>query len=98
MASDEQTLALFQTRVRQMLLQFKQLKKENEELYAMVDKAENEARELRAELKRKTDEYDTLKMTKMLEVSDADIDASKNRLARLIRGVNKCIAILSEQK
>ncbi len=98
MASDEQTLALFQTRVRQMLLQFKQLKKENEELYAMVDKAENEARELRAELKRKTDEYDTLKMTKMLEVSDADIDASKNRLARLIRDVNKCIAILSEQK
>lgn len=98
MASDEQTLALFQTRVRQMLLQFKQLKKENEELYAMVDKAENEARELRAALKRKTDEYDTLKMTKMLEVSDADIDASKNRLARLIRDVNKCIAILSEQK
>lgn len=98
MASDEQTLALFQTRVRQMLLQFKQLKKENEELYAMVDKAENEARELRAELKRKTDEYDTLKMTKMLEVSDADMDASKNRLARLIRDVNKCIAILSEQK
>ena len=98
MASDGQTLALFQTRVRQMLLQFKQLKKENEELYAMVDKAENEARELRAELKRKTDEYDTLKMTKMLEVSDADIDASKNRLARLIRDVNKCIAILSEQK
>ncbi len=98
MASDEQTLALFQTRVRQMLLQFKQLKKENEELYAMVDNAEREARELRAELKRKSEEYDTLKMAKMLEVSDADIDASKNRLARLIRDVNRCIAILSEQK
>lgn len=98
MASDEQTLALFQTRVRQMLLQFKQLKKENEELYAMVDNAEREARELRAELKRKSEEYETLKMAKMLEVSDADIDASKNRLARLIRDVNRCIAILSEQK
>ena len=98
MASDEQTLALFQTRVRQMLLQFMQLKKENEELYAMVDNAEREARELRAELKRKSEEYDTLKMAKMLEVSDADIDASKNRLARLIRDVNRCIAILSEQK
>lgn len=98
MASDEQTLALFQTRVRQMLIQFKQLKKENEELYAMVDNAEREARELRAELKRKSEEYDTLKMAKMLEVSDADIDASKNRLARLIRDVNRCIAILSEQK
>ena len=98
MTPDDKTLVHFQTRVRQMLLQFKQLKKENEELYAMVDNAEREARELRAELKRKSEEYDTLKMAKMLEVSDADIDASKNRLARLIRDVNRCIAILSEQK
>lgn len=98
MASDEHTLSVFQTRVRQMLLQYQQLKKENEELYAMVDQAERETRGLRAELERKEQEYDTLKMMKMLEVSDNDLDATKNRLARLIRDVNKCIAILSEQK
>lgn len=98
MASDELTLSVFQTRVRQMLLQYQQLKKENEELYAMVDQAERETRGLRAELERKEQEYDTLKMMKMLEVSDNDLDATKNRLARLIRDVNKCITILSEQK
>lgn len=98
MASDEQTLSVFQTRVRQMLLRYQQLKKENEELYAMVDQAERETRGLRAELERKEQEYDTLKMMKMLEVSDNDLDATKNRLARLIRDVNKCITILSEQK
>lgn len=98
MASDEHTLSVFQTRVRQMLLQYQQLKKENEELYAMVDQAERETRGLRAELERKEQEYDTLKMMKMLEVSDNDLDATKNRLARLIRDVNKCITILSEQK
>lgn len=98
MASDEHTLSVFQTRVRQMLLQYQQLKKENEELYAMVDQAERETRGLRAELERKEQEYDTLKMMKMLEVSDTDLDATKNRLARLIRDVNKCITILSEQK
>ena len=98
MASDDQTLSVFQTRVRQMLLQYQQLKKENEELYAMVDQAERETRGLRAELERKEQEYETLKMMKMLEVSDNDLDATKNRLARLIRDVNKCIAILSEQK
>ena len=36
MANDEQALALFQTRVRQMILRFDQLRKENDELYAMV--------------------------------------------------------------
>lgn len=98
MASDDQNLSVFQTRVRQMLLRYQQLKKENEELYAMVDQAERETRGLRAELERKEQEYETLKMMKMLEVSDNDLDATKNRLARLIRDVNKCITILSEQK
>ena len=98
MTFDEQTLALFQTRVRQMILQLRQLKKENEELYAMVDSGEREIKELREQLKQKSYEYDTLKMMKMVEVSDCDIDRVKDRLAGLIRDVNRCIAILSEQK
>lgn len=97
MASDEQTLALFQTRVRQMLLQFQQLKKENDELYAMVDQNEKDIKDLRDKLEQKCNEYDTLKMMKMLEVSDDDIEVTKARLARLIRDVNKCITILFEQ-
>lgn len=98
MASDEMTLALFQTRVRQMLLKLQQLKKENDELYGMVDRSEKEIERLRGELEQKSKEYDTLKMMKMVEVSDGDIEKTKNRLAKLIRDVNKCIAILSEQK
>ena len=98
MASDEMTLALFQTRVRQMLLKFQQFKKEKDELYGMVDRSEKEIERLRGELEQKSKEYDTLKMMKMVEVSDGDIEKTKNRLAKLIRDVNKCIAILSEQK
>ena len=37
MSDDEKTLTLFTTRVRQMILQYQELKKENAELYAMVD-------------------------------------------------------------
>lgn len=98
MASDEMTLALFQTRVRQMLLKFQQMKKENDELYGMVDRSEKEIERLRDELEQKSKEYDTLKMMKMVEVSDGDIEKTKSRLAKLIRDVNKCIAILSEQE
>ena len=98
MASDEQTLALFQTRVRDLLLQFNRLKQENDELYAMVDQNEREISDLRWKLEQKCDEYEALKMMKMLEVSDEDIEVTKGRLSRLIRDVNKCITILSEQK
>ena len=64
----------------------------------MVDRSEKEIERLRGELEQKSKEYDTLKMMKMVEVSDGDIEKTKNRLAKLIRDVNKCIAILSEQK
>ena len=98
MTSNEQTLATFQTRVRQMILQFQQLKKENEELYAMVDKNETDIKEIRKELEQKTRDYDALKMAKMMGITDGDLDATKDRLSKLIRDVNRCIAILTEQK
>jgi len=39
----------------------------------------------------------SLKMAKMMEISDGDIEMSKRRIASLIREVNKCITLLSGQ-
>ncbi len=98
MTSSEQTLTTFQTRVRQMILRFQELKKENEELYQMVDQNEKDIKNLRDRLEQKSNDYDSLKMAKMMEITNGDLEQAKNRLARLVRDVNKCIAILTEQK
>ena len=98
MTTNEQTLSKFQTRVRQMILRFQELKKENEELYAMVDKNEKEIKELRERLEQSDNNYDSLKMAKMMEITDGDLETTKDRLSKLIRDVNKCITILKEQK
>ena len=37
-------------------------------------------------------------MAKMLEITNGDLQGAKDRVARLIRDVNKCIAILSDEK
>ena len=89
---------MFQTRIRQLILRYKQLDKENSELYTMVSEAERNIKELREELERKTNDYDSLKMARMIAVSDGDIEAARARLSKLIRDVNKCIAVLTEQK
>lgn len=98
MTSNEQTLATFQTRVRQMILRFRQLKQENDELYAMLDKNENDIRILREKMDQQVKDYNSLKMAKMIEITDGDLDAARTRLSKLIRDVNKCIAILTDQK
>ena len=94
----EKTIVEFQTKVRALILQFQNLKKENEELYAMLEKNEADVRQLRQQLLGKQQEFDAFKAAKLLEVSDGDIQSARERLAKLIRDVNKCIAVLSEQK
>jgi hypothetical protein len=36
-------------------------------------------------------------MAKMLEITDGDLDSAKSRVAKMIRDVNKCIALLSDE-
>ena len=40
MTANEKTLATFETRLRQMILRFQELKKENGELYQMLESNE----------------------------------------------------------
>lgn len=87
----------FATRVRQMLLQYNVLKKENVSLRKEVMKRDAEIADLKAELELWQAEYDNLKLTKMLEITDGDMETAQKRVAKLIRDVNKCITMLSEK-
>ena len=98
MDQSEKDLAAFQTRVRQMILRFNELKQENKDLYAMGEENEQQIAQLKAKLDRQERDYQTLKMARMLEISDGDLEGAKERLAGLIRSVNKCIAVLSDEK
>ena len=98
MSSSEQIIATFQTRVRDLILRFQQLKKENEDLYALVEKNEQDMKDLQARLAQADSDYNTLKMAKMIEITDGDLESAKARVAKLIRDVNKCIAILSDEQ
>ena len=97
MNANEKILNTFATRVRQMILQYEALKKENDELSALVDQREQEIKQLQGELSQAEADYNSLKMAKMLEVTDGDMETAQKRVAKLIRDVNKCITLLSEK-
>lgn len=77
MADNDKIITLFTTRIRQMILQYKETKKENEELYEMVDAKEAEIKQLKLELEQAQNNYKSLKTARMLEVADGDIEESK---------------------
>eukprot|EP00825_Cyclidium_porcatum_P024516 TRINITY_DN26921_c0_g1_i1.p1 TRINITY_DN26921_c0_g1~~TRINITY_DN26921_c0_g1_i1.p1 ORF type:complete len:381 (-),score=49.20 TRINITY_DN26921_c0_g1_i1:144-1286(-) len=42
--------------------------------------------------------YNSLMMAKMIEISNGDMENAKSKLSKLIRDVNKCIALLRDEK
>lgn len=98
MTQNEKVLATFQTRVRQMILRFQELKKENTDLYAMVEEGEERIKQLEAKLAQQERDYQSLKMARMMEITDGDLDGAKERVAKMIREVNKCIDVLMDEK
>ena len=97
MSANEKTINTFATRVRKMILKFDEIRQENDELYAMIDERDAKIRELEAKLTQAEHDYSSLKMAKMMTISDADMEATQKRIAKLIRDVNKCITLLSDK-
>lgn len=96
MTSEEQTtLRNFETRVRQLMLKYKELENKNRELQAMVDEKESAIYAILEENKNLRSEYANLKLAKMIKIGDDDLKDAKTRVAKLIKEVDKCIALLN---
>ena len=85
----------FEAKVRQVIAQFRVLKQENTDLYAELESRDEEIKRLKTELAQSKNDYNNLKLAKMIEISDTDIKESKMKISRLVREINKCISILS---
>lgn len=97
MDATEKTLTLFTTRMRQMILRFDELKKEKTRLEDMLSERDAKIAELEARLAHASMDYESLKMARMIEVTDGDVEGAQKRISKLIRDVNKCITLLSEK-
>ncbi len=69
----------------------------NEKILNTFATCEQEIKQLQEELSQAEADYNSLKMAKMLEVTDGDMETAQKRVAKLIRDVNKCITLLSEK-
>lgn len=84
---EEIILKRFETRVRQLILQYQDVKQENELLRQQVNT-------LKQDLENSQKDYANLKMARMIDISDQEMKDAKGRLSKLIREIDKCIALL----
>lgn len=99
MTSDEQQLIRnFEARVRQLLLQYRNLQDEVARLQVKLGEKDEEIARLTGELKAVDENYQHLKIAKFVEISDGDIKNAKLRMTRLVREINRCIGLLNAEE
>ena len=96
MDANEKNLTQFATRVRQVIFQYQTVQKQNADLNSQIEALDARIKELESQLQQAHIDYESLKMAKMIEISDGELDSAKKRLSKLLRDVNKCITLLSE--
>ena len=87
----------FGIRLRQMMLQYGELEKENSLLRDALEKEKERCRVLAGEAEGLKRQCTNLKTTRMLTISNDDVKETKAQIARLMREVDKCIALLKAQ-
>jgi len=98
MANSTEVLNLFTDRVKQLIMSFENVKKENDELRIALEDRKRELAQTKTQLEQTVRSYDNLKTARMLEISDGDVDGAKKRITGLIREINSCITMLSEKQ
>lgn len=96
MDANESAIVHFATRVRQMIIQYRELLQKNKQLGTMIEARDAKIEQLEAQLTQARNDYDSLKLAKMVEVTDGDWEKAQKKLAKLIRDVDKCITLVSE--
>ena len=94
----EQEIYEFSKQVRQLLLKYKEMRQELHDMKERVSAQERDVKSMETLANASMHDYDMLKTAKMLEVSNGDLEATRQRINKLVRDVDRCITLLSEQQ
>ena len=97
MTDQEKNLLInFEYKVKQFIAKHEALKQEKHQLLAKTEDLEESINQLRKENQILEQKYENLKLAKMLIVSDDESKDAKNRIQKLVREIDKCIALLNQ--
>ncbi|HJA86760.1 MAG TPA: hypothetical protein H9950_11355 [Candidatus Bacteroides avicola] len=92
----KQLLNAFETRLRHLIYLHEEQRRENAELRRQIDEAEEARRNLQADFDELAQRYTDLKTATAISLDGNDVKETKLRLSKLVREVDKCIALLNE--
>ena len=94
-AEEDVLLRTLEARVTQVTLEYKALKDRYAALSRTMEEKDATIAALHSQIDRLQTDYANLKTAKMIDISSEDMKNAKSRLSKLVREVDKCIALLN---
>ncbi len=86
----------FRMKIRQLIALCEKEKAEIRQLRNQVERLEIELNSARKETEMIEHRYNNLKLAKSLVVSDVESDEAKRKIGKIVREIDKCIAMLNQ--
>lgn len=93
---EKKLISNFEARLRHLIFMHDELKRENAELKQLLQSEEAKNLQLKADYETLENNYTNLKTATTISLNGSDIKETKSRLSKLVREVDKCIALLNE--
>ena len=93
---EKNLLTDFKLKVMQMMAKHDMLKQEKDQLLRRIGNLEQTIQELNEKNLLLEQKYENVKMAKLLIATEDDNKEAKNRIQKLVREIDKCIALLNQ--
>ena len=93
---EKKLLKTFETQLRHLIDIHDELKRENAELKKLLDMEKLKNEKVQAQYDELEVSYTNLKTATAITLNGSDVKETKLRLSKLVREVDKCIALLNE--
>lgn len=87
-------LIQLETRVRQLIMQQKELIDEQENLRKQLSEKDDEIQKLQIQNDELKEQYSHLKMAKYIDMADNDVKDMRGRIRTMVRDIDRCISML----
>ncbi|WP_369599266.1 hypothetical protein [Bacteroides caecimuris] len=93
---EKKLLSTFETQLRHLMYLHDELKRENAGLRKLLDNEKLKNEKVQAQYDELEVSYTNLKTATAISLNGSDVKETKLRLSKLVREVDKCIALLNE--
>ena len=93
---EKKLLSTFESRLRHLIYLHDELKRENNRLKELLEEQKEKNIRISEEVDKLKTDYANLKTATTISLNGSDVKETKLRLSKLVREVDKCIALLNE--